>query len=635
MRKKKKKRKMFEPSVCHPPARLQRPNESPREYEWLYAFSLTFLFSMSLTWFVYMAYRGRSSPQALISGAKRDEMAYLVGFVNPSVGPCHDFYGYACSVWNKEHWKSRYDVSLRKTLVIPTLQGKFRSRTTGYLRDYYTSCLSSNRRETSVLSERALAAVLSVTSPKMPPSAKDTLRVIMTLCLEYGVAAVFNATVTRGQIGGLHFSVVSFAPAASLQDEEFDGVSDLLVAAMNEKLDMPVANAAVHAFRAELRNWTAPNSNVTGDVSQLDVLVPDVHVSSWRDILRTSRLLSNQTTVHIFSSGNVRRLFRIFTDVSRQPTALSYLLLEAAARLIGVFAPVVTWFNTEKLIQSCFVDVFGLKLLWRVAFAEALASKKADDAIVFVYAKIRDIVKREAPALLAKRYARALGDLTIRGFNISTVVTYSINLPLMTDNHFTNKLLLQRLVIHHWLERATDANGLHPLIREWAMHSHVTEHGNLVVVPAALYTMLHFANLSRRVTAAATVGVGVADILWSSILRDRGFAPLASSSLNESQECLSDVSVSSGDDVVLKYPFLSSHTAARLLMNEIWHEMIYPWSRWSMTMGQAFFTIFARHYVCSSVTDGLLNETEARFMLDNVASCSDFSAAFNCRSSAP
>ncbi|KAK8760822.1 hypothetical protein V5799_027913 [Amblyomma americanum] len=404
---------------------------------------------------------------------------------------------------------------------------------------------------------------------------------------------------------------------------------------VNEALSFNVSERDVDdvgsAFRvAPKKAYTA--SNLTG----LHSLIPALTVEEWRTLLENITR-ANLTGVVFFNSdkGALKRSLHILMDPASQPRIVVFSLVEATFNiLIGAVLEKNRRDMRRRYFAYCQdVSTYVVGPLLIVDKMQTLNAGQPHDVKLQTYFRlITKAVAERARTLVAPEDIDSVRNYVQRTRLLlpSEVFRMDLSLPQLTNDYARNYLVM-------WKSQWTFFNIALPddfprlVVVRSAVGWLPVSFNNIVLLPIKAYATLNITSALDDVVPLATLGMLMADVVWSSVLRSKWSAETYQR-VKRHRMCV-DQEKRIQRGTRFYYPKLSLDAALDAARHGHWNAtMIFYSHRLLRTSrSQLFFLLVIFHFYCSAAkySSSVYRRSESNYLFLH---SDDFREAFGCSS---
>ncbi|KAK8785089.1 hypothetical protein V5799_008547 [Amblyomma americanum] len=523
-----------------------------------------------------------------------DVLQHLFSTVNSSIDPCNSIFSHTCYVTTSEDYFEPPSLHNDPVGSIPATEAG------GALAAYYRACILSLESSNASLGAASANALIDVAKPprgtSLTPQSLAALFVELSLvyglpsAIEFGVGALDDFT---------PYLKVSLASLPNHKATDASGPLEMIMVdaldVLNKAFVLQVSMQEVHAFSASLAKSKADiTEKYTFDV--LNTMAPDVSASVWKQLLRNFYIGEN-STVYSSPIQLLKKKFAEFLKPERMQSTLVSTLVAASVKLS--FEVLLEASTRSAKTQTCRRRSKVLLPLLVLDKIGTMSSAAQDAAIRYAYNIAAGAVLRKAFGGTGSegfyKVEKALKEMRI--LLPSDIVPRDLLTPSMTSGYAHAELAIRAYMLRAQRHQ-TFALRLPEDSAKSFLKNHVTITGNVLVVPASVYTLISLSNVTDPLVLMATVGVYLADSVWQFVFAGN-WSEASSARLRAYQSC-----IESNTRSLIEWPsellWLSVQTSFEASQYSNWDAWVDTSGAWNLTQGQIFYMTFVKYLLCES-----------------------------------
>ncbi|KAK8774180.1 hypothetical protein V5799_011287 [Amblyomma americanum] len=180
----------------------------------------------------------------------------------------------------------------------------------------------------------------------------------------------------------------------------------------------------------------------------------------------------------------------------------------------------------------------------------------------------------------------------------SDIVPRDLLIPSMTSGYAHAELAIRAYMLRSQRHQ-TFALRLPEDSAKSFLKNHVTITGNVLVVPASVYTLISLSNVTDPLVLMATVGVYLADSVWQFVFAGN-WSEASSARLRAYQSC-----IESNTRSLIEWPsellWLSVQTSFEASRDRDWDAWVDTSGAKNLTRGQIFYMTFVKYLLCEAL----------------------------------
>ncbi|KAH7937477.1 hypothetical protein HPB49_012652 [Dermacentor silvarum] len=553
-----------------------------------------------------------------------DVLRQLLSAANLTVDPCRSIFGYTCYAYVATRSDAREPVRLNTD----PLDGFPKTEAGRAIAAYYRACVLSLNKRDSAVGKPSASALVAVAHPARSASvtSQGVLELIMNLSLKYGLPSVVEFSVGAGPDLTRFLTISASSLSASNENHSPDRLKTMKTNALetlNSVLYSEVSVSDVDAFLRDLEKFNVGTTNNYTLYSMGDVS-PEISLAQWKDLL-SSAGITDSASIFSIPKEALKGMFSLVLKPERRQTAVVSALVVASVKLTSIVF--IEANSREAKAKVCRSRAKELLPLWILDGVQLSQSPAQDVAVRKAHAIVADAVTRKAKSGMAgddfSKLKETLKD--VRVILPSEVVPADLTIPVMTSEYALAELVTRAYMLRaRQYQRFTLAIP-EDLLRDF-LKNHATIRHNISAVPAVVYNLLSFSNVTDPLLLSSTVGVYLADSLWRFVFESK-WSNASNEALNGYRSCIEN-----GSRSLIEWPskllWLSVQTSVEISKDADWDAKVDTGVHWSVTRSRLFYVAFVHYLMCRSP-----NSKYATFGEDVdvfMSAFEDFYRAFSC-----
>ncbi|KAH6934105.1 hypothetical protein HPB50_020043 [Hyalomma asiaticum] len=597
--------------------------------------SVSLIVAAAITFVVYVQQRQRNSRQP--SGTWfccPDEVREIDAYVNKSVIPCEDFFGYVCSSTTSHSPSEKDGVGdqLRQAVITGVVPAGISMPEAGrFLNAYYQTCVQAVLHHHSLASSLANALLRHTKGILTNAGSRDAMMFILAASLRYSLTSVIRVTYYGATRLYLAESVTCRLNSQALEDLTTTiGAlsSNVSTVAVSERTTAMAAalcakmRGRVLSKTYDIRNGSSAFSREVWNFEDIKAAADAYGIAL--DVLRV---------VGVRGTKIIRYLYELFSGEADPLSKAAYLVWHVVASGMREFH-IKTGAVSTRVFGVCTDSIRKLNGLWGLFQAELQTSHEKDVQARNVFAAVRQVAQEQlrSSPLIEPEDAEELK----KAFdNVSLILPVFANkLSLTTPNatpDFAENVLAGRA---YNLDLRKARMSILSAKRTFThRHAHVVD-DRYILLPSNTYNFIRAGLTRSKLPNMALMGQLLAESLWLMALNTISWRPTTAANIAKFKDCFVrtylEGNVADVDAEYALYSALGLSTVLGTLNSTEWHKVKIAWSLWRLSDAQFFYVFSSRHRCPRIVSAGARARINAPLMY-----IEDFAKAYSCSRESP
>ncbi|KAK8771769.1 hypothetical protein V5799_024990 [Amblyomma americanum] len=561
------------------------------------------------------------------------EAEEMYRYINTTLNPCTDFFGFACSkVIALKLWKqTSVSAELVQAMITGVMPKGLKMGDAGaFLTAYYSSCVNTVSRQDFFLSTLARALVRRTEMLLKKPYSRNAFVYITAVSLQYNLPSVIDVTFSpiRSELFLKDFTICTANDMSAIA----------MVAAVNA---LKAATSATRTVKSEVKfvRWMCEQlealswKNATYDNSK-ELATFDREVWNVGDLeaglSAVGYTMQNVSAIHVQGVHEIRLIHDLLSAEWQNLTARhmsAYLLWHSVVYGAEEF-DTSHGASAQSLFDVCEKSVSRVPLVWNRFMVETLTSLDKDKEARTIFANVKDAVLSDCRA-----------SLLFEGEDAVRLEAFFKELKLVTPIEANEKSALfpqPALDFAENLLQSCAYNFEATKRLQWGSFTGNEEYyrhlafvkSRYCILSATYYGFILPGSPNSQIPNTALLGRLLAEGLWHMVMYGIHWSSKTTENIVRLESCFVENYMSEEDERTVPIAFVTA-LALSSILNAFswadWHTEKPAWSLWTLSHAQFFYTFDAYHRC-----PGESSPENARAFNAPLMYVEDFANAFDC-----